>query len=94
MEKPLLKEKPSELWHKSEVYFSIEPGESPLPATIDDAGADDFLWASDLPHWDSEFPGNPNHPRDPAMLTEENKQKILYKNVKRPVNLSGLQTRG
>ena len=57
---PLLKEKPSELVRKSEVYFSIEPGESQLPQTIEYVGADHFVWASDIPHWDCEFPATSN----------------------------------
>src|SRR5262245_183456 len=53
---PLLKEKPSELVKKSEVYFSIESGESQLAHTIEYVGAEHFVYASDIPHWDCEFP--------------------------------------
>jgi len=84
---PLLKEKPSELVRKSEVYFSIEPGESQLPQTIEYVGADHFLFASDIPHWDCEFPGNLEHLRNHSVLSEEVKEKILYKNAKRLFNL-------
>jgi predicted TIM-barrel fold metal-dependent hydrolase len=86
-EMPLLKEKPSELVRKSEIYFSIESGESQLPAAVDYVGADHFLYASDIPHWDCEFPGNlaqlRNHPSLPAPV----KEKILYSNAKRLFNL-------
>jgi predicted TIM-barrel fold metal-dependent hydrolase len=57
-EMPLLKEKPSELVRKSEVYFSIESGESQLAHTIEYVGAEHFVYASDIPHWDCEFPEN------------------------------------
>jgi len=87
VEMPLLTEKPSELVRKSEIYFSIEPGESQLPATIDYVGADHFVWASDIPHWDSEFPGNLEHLRNHTVLSEEVKEKILYKNAQRLFNL-------
>jgi predicted TIM-barrel fold metal-dependent hydrolase len=87
VEMPLLKEKPSELVRKSEVYFSIEPGESQLPQTIEYVGADHFVWASDIPHWDCEFPGNLEHLRSHKVLPEEVKEKILYKNAKRLFNL-------
>jgi predicted TIM-barrel fold metal-dependent hydrolase len=84
---PLLKDKPSELVRKSEVYFSIEPGESQLAQTIAYVGADHFLYASDIPHWDCEFPGNLQHLRCHAELSEEVKEKILYQNAKRLFDL-------
>ncbi|HEY3168242.1 MAG TPA: amidohydrolase family protein, partial [Candidatus Binatia bacterium] len=87
VEMPLLKEKPSELVRKSDVYFSIEPGESQLAQTIEYLGADHFLFASDIPHWDCEFPGNLQHIRRHSALSEETKEKILYKNAKRLFNL-------
>lgn len=82
-----LKEKPSELVRKSEVYFSIEPGESQLPAAIDYVGADHFLFASDIPHWDCEFPGNLQHLRSHKTLSDSVKQKILRDNSRRLFNL-------
>jgi predicted TIM-barrel fold metal-dependent hydrolase len=87
VEMPLLKEKPSELVRKSEIYFSIEPGESQLPAAIDYLGADHFLYASDIPHWDCEFPGNLQQLREHQQLSSEVKEKILYQNAKRFYNL-------
>jgi len=84
---PLLKEKPSELVRKSNVYFSIEPGESQLPHTINYVGADHFVYASDIPHWDCEFPGNLEHLRGHSALSAEVKEKILYGNAKRLFNL-------
>jgi predicted TIM-barrel fold metal-dependent hydrolase len=79
---PLLKEKPSELVRKSQVYFSIESGESQLAAAVDYVGADHFLYASDIPHWDNEFPHNLNDLRGHKQLSNEAKEKILYKNAK------------
>jgi len=86
-EMPLLKEKPSELVRKSQVYFSIESGESQLPAAIDYLGADHFLYASDIPHWDCEFPGNLEHLRNHRVLSDSVKEQILYSNAKRLFNL-------
>ena len=87
IEMPLLKEKPSELVRKSNVYFSSEPGESQLAATIDYVGADHFVFASDIPHWDCEFPGNLEHLRNHPTLTDAVKEKMLYQNAKRLFNL-------
>ena len=82
-EMPLLKEKPSELVRKSEVYFSIESGESQLAHTIEYVGAEHFVYASDIPHWDCEFPENLEHLRNHQALSAEVKEKILSKNAKR-----------
>ena len=87
IEMPLLKEKPSELVRKSNVFFSIEPGESQLANTIDYVGAEHFLFASDVPHWDCEFPGNLQHIRNHPVLSDGVKEQILYKNAKRLFNL-------
>jgi predicted TIM-barrel fold metal-dependent hydrolase len=64
------------------MYFSVEPGESQLAATVDYVGAEHFLYASDIPHWDNEFPGNLNGLRRHTALSESTKQKILYQNAK------------
>jgi predicted TIM-barrel fold metal-dependent hydrolase len=58
-----------------------------LPHAIDYVGADHFLYASDIPHWDCEFPENLEHLRNHAALSQEVKEKILYKNAKRLFNL-------
>jgi len=81
-EMPLLKKKPSEVVRDSKMYFSVEPGESQLAATIDYVGADHFLYASDIPHWDNEFPHNLHDLQNHKQLSNETKEKILYKNTK------------
>jgi predicted TIM-barrel fold metal-dependent hydrolase len=82
-EMPLLKKKPSDIVRESPMYFSVEAGETLLPETIDYLGADHFVFASDIPHWDNEFPENLDriwsHPR----LTSDAKEKILRKNAKK-----------
>ena len=57
-EAPHLKKKPSEVVRESRVYFSLEAEERLLPQTIEYVGDDHFLYASDIPHWDGEFPKN------------------------------------
>src|SRR5262249_32296146 len=81
-EMPLLKGKPSELVKKSEVYFSIESGESQLAHTIEYVGAEHFVYASDIPHWDCEFPENLEQLRNHRALSPEVKKKILSENAK------------
>jgi len=81
-EMPLLKKKPSDIVRESKMYFSVEPGESQLAATVDYVGADHFLYASDIPHWDNEFPHNLRDLQGHKQLSNETKEKILYKNAK------------
>jgi hypothetical protein len=75
---PLLKEKPSELVRKSEVYFSIESGES-WRIRSNTSGPS----ISDIPYWDCEFPENLEHLRNHQALSVEVKKQILFKNAKR-----------
>jgi len=44
--------------------------------------AEHFLYASDIPHWDNEFPGNLHALRNHPTLSDKDKEKILYKNAK------------
>ena len=61
---------------------SVEPGESQLAATVNYVGAEHFLYASDIPHWDNEFPENLIDLRNHRDLSEEVKRKILHDNAK------------
>ena len=81
-EMPLLKKKPSDLVRESQIYFSLEAGESQLAHAIDYLGPEHFIFASDIPHWDAEFPGNLEHLRSHPDLSTDVKQKILYQNAK------------
>ena len=39
------------------------------------------MYASDIPHWDNEFPGNLDALRKSNSLSREAKEKILYRNA-------------
>ncbi|NIO09030.1 MAG: amidohydrolase family protein, partial [Deltaproteobacteria bacterium] len=45
-------------------------------------GAEHFVYASDIPHWDNEFPENLHFLRKTQTLSDDVKQKILYQNGK------------
>ena len=79
---PLLKKKPSDTVRAAKMYFSLESGESLLPEAINYLGDQHFLYASDIPHWDNEFPGNLHALRNHPRLSDSSKEKILYKNAK------------
>jgi predicted TIM-barrel fold metal-dependent hydrolase len=57
-------------------------GRIPLAATVNYVGAEHFLYASDIPHWDNEFPENLIDLRDHRELSDDAKKQILYKNAK------------
>ena len=81
-EMPLLEKKPSDVVRESNMYFSLESGESQLAATIDYLGAEHFVYASDVPHWDTEFPENLEYLRNHPVLSEDVKEKILLENAR------------
>lgn len=81
LEAPLLERKPSEIVRRSNVYFSVEEGESQLKQTIDYLGSQHFVYASDIPHWDNEFPVSLEHLRSHPDLSDEVKHAVLYANA-------------
>jgi predicted TIM-barrel fold metal-dependent hydrolase len=65
------------------VWASCEPGETLLPAVVDALGADFLLYASDYPHWDSEFPESARGLRERTDLAPEVRSRILGENAQR-----------
>ena len=61
---------------------TVEAGETSLPEAIKYLGAEHFLYASDIPHWDNEFPSNLHALRNHPTVSDTDKEKILYKNAK------------
>ncbi len=90
LEAPLLKKKPSQVVRESNIFFSIEAGETLLPEAIEYLGDSHFLYASDIPHWDNEFPRSMHEVQEHPRLSTETKEKILHRNA---AELFGLKTR-
>ena len=80
-EMPLLKKKPSQVFRESSIKVSIEGKESLLRETIDFVGAEHLIYATDIPHWDGEFPENLEEMRAANNLTAAEKQAILHDNA-------------
>ena len=74
---------PREYVAAGQVYVSCEPGETLLPAVVEALGADFILYASDYPHWDSEFPESAKTLRERADLAVEARARILGTNAQR-----------
>jgi uncharacterized protein len=81
-ESPNLTKKPSDVVRESPIYFSLESGETLLSETVNYLGDSHFMYASDFPHWDSEFPESLEQLWAHPKLSETTKQKILYHNAK------------
>jgi predicted TIM-barrel fold metal-dependent hydrolase len=64
------------------VFFSIESGETLLPETVKYLGDGHFIYATDIPHWDCEFPENLETIEQRGDLAAAVKKKILYSNAK------------
>jgi predicted TIM-barrel fold metal-dependent hydrolase len=73
---------PSECARERQVYFSIEAEEILLPETIKYLGDSHFVYATDSPHWDCEFPENLEGLAQRSDLSTEMKERILYRNAR------------
>ena len=82
IETPLLTQRPSDCVRKQPIYFSLESEETLLAETFRYLGDDHFLYATDIPHWDTEFPDNLRMVQTRKDLSDETKNKLLYDNAK------------
>ncbi len=77
------KREPREYLERGQIYLSCEPEEPILPAVVEDLGADFIMYASDYPHWDSDFPESTRPLRERKDLSEPVRAKILGENAQR-----------
>ena len=80
---PLCKAKPSEYMTCGRAYFSCEPEEKTIPYVVGWIGEDHILYASDYPHWDSEWPHTVDELLTRKDLEPRVKAKILGQNALR-----------
>ncbi|HXG36156.1 MAG TPA: amidohydrolase family protein [Dehalococcoidia bacterium] len=77
-EAPLLKKKPSEYVHGGgNIFFGLEAEERLLRPTMDLLGDDLFLYASDWPHWDGDYPESLHEVLEREDLTEIQRTNIV-----------------
>jgi len=79
---PMLSDRPSDMFRGSRIKVSLEAIESLLPQTVEYVGAGHLVYATDLPHWDTEFPANLREVRETGALSPAVKERILYSNAK------------
>jgi uncharacterized protein len=80
-EMPPLKMLPSEYIRAKRCFFTCEGEESALAFMIERFGDDAILYASDYPHWDSDWPHTSQMIRDRKDIGEQSKEKILGRNA-------------
>ena len=89
-EAPVLTKSPSEYVADGNIYISLEADERLFTETMRILGDDIFVYASDFPHWDAEFPGNIENLMQRTDITEEQRAKVTRENA---INLYGLNRR-
>ena len=75
--------RPSDYVKSGRCYFGCEPEEKTLPFAAEHVGGDVLLYASDYPHWDSDWPHTVRRLRERTDLSEELKRKVLAENALR-----------
>ena len=81
-EAPHLTKKPSDVFRESPIFVHGEAEESMLGEVVNRLGDDHFIYASDFPHWDAEFPANINKLWNRTDLSTESKVKFLNGNAR------------
>ena len=70
------------------IWFAAEGDEKSVPEVIRRLGNDIVFYASDVPHWDHDFPDNIRELATREDLSVESKRKILYENTRRLYELA------
>ena len=76
-----LKMLPSDYIKANRCLFTCEGEESALPFMIERFGDDCILYASDYPHWDTDWPNTAKLIIERKDITEKTKEKILGLNA-------------
>jgi predicted TIM-barrel fold metal-dependent hydrolase len=77
-----LKSLPSEYIKSNRCLFTCEGEESALPLMIERFGDDCIMYASDYPHWDTEWPNTARPIIERNDISERSKEKILSLNAR------------
>ena len=78
---PACKHMPEEYIARGQVYVSCEPEEQGVRFAAEVLGSDFIMYASDYPHWDSDFPNSTKPLRERTDLSAAVKAKILGENA-------------
>ncbi len=79
---PECKRAPREYLQRGQIYVSCEPEESAVPFAAATLGPNFILYASDYPHWDSDFPNSTRPLRTRTDLDDAVRARILGENAR------------
>ena len=79
---PACKREPREYLHRGQLYVSCEPEETTIPHAVEALGPYFILYASDYPHWDSDFPDSTRPLRERKDLSPVVRQRIMGDNAR------------
>ena len=85
---PQCKRAPREYLQRGQIYVSCEPEESTVAFAASALGPDFILYASDYPHWDSDFPASTKPLRERTDLSDDVRRRIMSDNGARLYGLS------
>ncbi len=85
---PACKHKPEEYLARGQLYVTCEPEEASVPFAAEILGSDFIMYASDYPHWDSDFPNSTRPLRERTDINDSLRAKILGGNAARFYRLS------
>lgn len=74
---------PHEYLAAGNIWLTCEPDEPILPGVIEALGDDFIMFASDYPHWDSDWPNSTESLRTRTDIGEESRRKIAALNAQR-----------
>jgi hypothetical protein len=77
---PECKREPREYLERGQIYVSCEPEESTVPFAAEALGPNFILYASDYPHWDSDFPNSTKPLRTRTDLSDTVRARIMGEN--------------
>jgi uncharacterized protein len=80
---PECKRKPREYLERGQLYVSCEPEESAVPFVAETLGPDFIMYASDYPHWDSDFPHSTQPLRERTDISAAVRARIMGENAAR-----------
>jgi predicted TIM-barrel fold metal-dependent hydrolase len=83
-----LPQRPSHYVRNDRCFVSCEPDEQGLAQTAEAIGDDRIIFASDYPHGDCDFPDSVTKFRNRRDISEELKEKILWRNAARLYSIS------
>ena len=88
VEAPMCRKRPTAYLNEGRIYFHAEDYEPMIGATAEILTHKVIYYASDYPHWDTEFPENIEHLGRRAELNDEAKKWLFAESAKRLYNLS------